>query len=250
MLDDPTTPVETPEVEPTEPSGEAVAETPDAPETESSAPPWGEDFNPERAWNTIQAQREENKQLKQSEADAKAYRALREDPEAFQAFLDEQGYEVADDGEPEAPDDDTDDEDEDEYLDPLEQRLMQLEQAEQARLEQQEQAREKAELDRLVTNVEQQFTQIGKEFDDDDKQFFVNDSRRFPPLEDGSPDIKASYEAELARFHKWQKGWADTKKGAVVPGAGTPGTQAPNFDNEQERHAWQQSQMAVRTRDD
>ena len=34
----------------------------------ASAPPWGDDFNPERAWNTIQAQREENRELKAREA--------------------------------------------------------------------------------------------------------------------------------------------------------------------------------------
>ncbi len=69
--------------------------------------PWGDDFDPARAWSTIQQQREaennlknENRTLKEQ---AEFASRLREDPQALREFLEEQGYEF------ELDDDDEDD---------------------------------------------------------------------------------------------------------------------------------------------
>lgn len=78
-------------------------ETTDAPVDEQATGteethPWGDDFDPARAWNTIQQQREAEKTAK-AEADAlredaEFAKALRNDPAALRSFLEEQGFEV------------------------------------------------------------------------------------------------------------------------------------------------------------
>jgi hypothetical protein len=77
-------------------------------ETEGSPPPWGDDFNPERAWQTITHLRDREKEL---EPDSKAYKRLQEDEDALREFLAERGFEVDDqeDPEPEADFDEEDD---------------------------------------------------------------------------------------------------------------------------------------------
>lgn len=84
----------TPEV-PDTPDAEEQAPTAD--EQQGSTPPWGEDFDAERAWSTIQTQRQAEKDLK---ARVGEYEQLLADPDALLSRL---GYEVAADEEPQAP---------------------------------------------------------------------------------------------------------------------------------------------------
>lgn len=72
-------------------------------ESEGSPAPWGDDFNPERAWNTITHLRGREKEL---ESEAKQWKQFREDEEFRRQQLSELGYEFEEDDE----DDDTDDE--------------------------------------------------------------------------------------------------------------------------------------------
>jgi hypothetical protein len=58
------------------------------------APPWGDDFNPERAWKTILTQRDREKEL---ESDAKAWKRFREDEEFRRQELAGLGYELNED---------------------------------------------------------------------------------------------------------------------------------------------------------
>lgn len=92
---------------------------PDAP---SAPAPWGDDFNPERAWQTITHLRGREKEL---ESDAKAWKRLQEDETAFNDLLTQRGYEVEAPAEydveaAEDPDDDP--------IRPLTQKLSELEQ--------------------------------------------------------------------------------------------------------------------------
>lgn len=84
-----------------EPVTDAPNEEPIAAETAetSDAPPWGEDFDPERAWNTIQTQRAEAKELKQSAQRARELEAQWDDEDAHFAFLANRGYQFGDDEE-------------------------------------------------------------------------------------------------------------------------------------------------------
>lgn len=81
----------TPEV-PDTPDAEEQAPTAD--DTQHSSPPWGEDFDAERAWSTIQTQRQAEKDLKAQVAE---YEQLLGNPDAL---LNQLGYEtVADEDE-------------------------------------------------------------------------------------------------------------------------------------------------------
>lgn len=57
----------------------------------SSPPPWGDDFNPERAWQTITHLRDREKEL---ESDAKAFKRLQDDEDARRDLLSQWGYEI------------------------------------------------------------------------------------------------------------------------------------------------------------
>lgn len=68
---------------------------PDVPSQEAP-PPWGEDFNPERAWKTITHLRGREKEL---ESEAKALERLRSgsDPDALREIADAYGFEIPED---------------------------------------------------------------------------------------------------------------------------------------------------------
>jgi hypothetical protein len=70
---------------------------------DGSPPPWGEDFDAARAWQTISHLRKRESEL---ESDAKAWKRFREDEDARRETLTELGYEFEEDGE----DDEFDDE--------------------------------------------------------------------------------------------------------------------------------------------
>lgn len=55
-----------------------TAQTPAAPDAAPAAPPWGEDFDPARAWSTITAQREAEKALR---GELDAFRKAQKDAE-------------------------------------------------------------------------------------------------------------------------------------------------------------------------
>jgi hypothetical protein len=57
-------------------------------------PPWGDDFNADRAWKTISHQRRREAEL---EPDAKSWKRFREDDEYRREVLSELGYEVGGD---------------------------------------------------------------------------------------------------------------------------------------------------------
>lgn len=78
-------------------------------ESETTAPPWGDDFSPEKAWNTITQQRESEKELKERLREAEQ---VWEDEQALRERLQAKGFEFADAEE----DDDEDDDDEPRFL--------------------------------------------------------------------------------------------------------------------------------------
>lgn len=243
MSEDPTTATE-PTDEPTaQGTVEPDAAPPETPaEATEEAPPWGDDFDPQRAWNTIQTQRARETQLEQQ------IKALREDPQALNEFLSELGYELPDDeddtDEDEFLDEDPDDDDED---DPLAARLKALEQK-LAEQEQKEAAKaEEAVLNQMLEGVEKQFASIDGEMDEEQKVELLNHARLFPLTEDGLPDIRAAHDALEARVEtkvkSRLKGWAGTKDGSVVNAVGAPGTQVPDLDDPAQRRAYMKQRL-------
>lgn len=240
MSDEPTT-----ATEPTdEPTAQGTVE-PDAaaPETTTAvtedAPPWGDDFDPQRAWNTIQTQRARETELEQQ------FKALREDPKALSEFLSELGYELPDD------DDDTDEdtflEDDPDEDDPLAARLKDLERK-LAEREQKESAQaEEAQLNQMLEGVEKQFASISPDIDEQQKVQLLNDARLLPLTEQGLPDVKAAHEAREAfiqsQLDARLKGWAGTKDGQVVNPVGAAGTQVPDLDDPVQRRAYMKQKL-------
>lgn len=242
MLDDPTTadePTDEPADVQSTPEPDAVTpETPEAVEEEEVVvPPWGDDFDPERAWKTITHLRSREKEL---EATQKEYDRLKSDPDAQAKFLEQLGYELADDDTDE-PADVVDVEDDDEPLDPLEQRLARIEELEAQRAQE-------AQTQRLVQYVEHEFDEIGG-LSDDQRTFVLNHARLLPFTPDGMPDIKSAHIAYLEHVAALKKEWAGTKKAASVSPVGTSGTQVPNLDNPKERHEWLRQQLAAKNSD-
>jgi hypothetical protein len=243
MLDDPTTadePTDEPDVVQSTPEpDEATPETTESAEEEAVVPPWGEDFDAERAWKTITHLRSREKEL---EAAAKEFDRLKSDPDAQAKFLEQLGYELADDTDTDDADAGADLEDDDEPLDPLEQRLARIEALEAQRAQEQQ-------TQRLVQYVEREFDEIGGNLSDDQRTFVLNHARLLPFTPDGMPDIKSAHVAYLEHVAALKKEWAGTKKAASVSPVGTSGTQAPNLDDPQERHAWMQQRLAARNAD-
>lgn len=72
------------------------ADTQSVETTDSSPPPWGDDFDAARAWQTISHLRKRESEL---ESDAKAWKRFREDEDARRETLSELGYEFESDDE-------------------------------------------------------------------------------------------------------------------------------------------------------
>jgi len=92
-----------------------------------SSPPWGENFDPVRAWETIQTQRQSESELKQQLQEAKQvkdlWEAAQKDPELQAQILGMWGYDVEGNPEPEPT--------QPEFQDPRVDQLLQERQAEQ-----------------------------------------------------------------------------------------------------------------------
>ena len=209
-------------------STEAVQET----EAADDTPPWGDDFQPERAWQTITNLRGREKEL---EPDAKAWKRFREDEEFRNQFLrDELGFEIVDQ-------EDTDEEDEDygeddQGRDPRVDSLLEW--------QRQQQAEKEAE----------RFNQDFKEFVGDRE--LSERAERAIRLEAGagrmSPkDLKeaidgwVAYEDQLRA--EARDGYRQSKKAAHVSRSGKAATSTPNW-SEMSRDQ-QAEAMADRLRD-
>lgn len=112
--------------------------------------PWGDDFDPQRAWNTIQNLRNREKELEKA---AKEYERLTSDPEAYYEHGTRQGWVELEDNTPEEPES---------FDDPNADLRSKVEQFEQWK-EQQEQAAAlnafNADLDKLAAEADVSLTQ-------------------------------------------------------------------------------------------
>ncbi len=197
-------------------------------------PPWGDDFNPERAWQTITHLRGREKEL---EADAKNWGRLREDPDYQRQVLADLGFEVED-----ADDQD----DEDEYLDdddpvaPIRKELSELQQWKAEQAASQARAEFNQHLDRLAGDAK-------VDLDDDDRDYLLNRS------------IKAGFnpqatEAAFTAFVERQKRleqqaierYSKSKRSPAAPQSGRSGEQTidPNA-TPQQRAAARRERMAA-----
>jgi hypothetical protein len=142
---------------------EAVTDAQGAVTSEEAPPPWGDDFDPARAWKTITHLRDREKELESSH---KTLRQLEDDEEARIEWLKQHGYEIEADEEPVPGEDFEDDEPEDSRLKEYEQQLKQH----QEWIQRQEAERAMQAFQKDL----EQMTPEGVELDEDDRQIILD----------------------------------------------------------------------------
>lgn len=190
--------------EPTEPTAET---------SQGEQPPWGDDFDAQRAWSTIQNLRGREKELEQA---AKEYERLTSDPTAYVDFGTQRGYiDIAPDDQPAV----------DEFADPQELVAARLEALEQRFQQQGQEAQQAQQIAQIEQHVETQLTALDG-LDESDREWIVNTAVAMPPTADGMPDIKGAHEKFTAWETARQQKWAKSKRAPHIGQVGTAGTQA------------------------
>jgi hypothetical protein len=210
--------------DPVIPADEPVEAAQSAPETTDAPPPWGEDFDAARAWQTITHQRRREAEL---EAVAKEFERLKSDPDAQKEFISGLGYEVEED----------DIEDDDESgVNPdvaaLKQQLDDLAQWREQREAEERAAAFNADVDRLAEEAD-------VELDSDDREWIAYRASKaqggFTP-EAVQAAFKALYDRDIARAQRYGERLKNSKKAPVVSPPGVPATPAPtDLDDPQAR---------------
>jgi hypothetical protein len=210
--------------DPTIPADEPVEAAQSAPETTDAPPPWGEDFDAARAWQTITHQRRREAEL---EAVAKEFERLKSDPDAQKEFISGLGYEVEED--------DIEDDDEpgvNPDVAALKQQLDDLAQWREQREAEERAAAFNADVDRLAEEAD-------VELDSDDREWIAYRASKaqggFTP-EAVQAAFKALYDRDIARAQRYGERLKNSKKAPVVSPPGVPATPAPtDLDDPQAR---------------
>lgn len=215
-------------------TAEGTADTAQGAEgTEGSPPPWGEDFNPERAWKTITHLRGRENEL---EKQAKQFERLSsgEGEDLFRELGSQYGYEFE-----EADEDDG--EDYEDFDDPYEGRMSQYER-DIAELKDQ---LSRQEVDRTVAAFEDQVDKLSTNAEvelSDRERLLIGQTAVNGP----GGLTKESVEKAFKEHVEWLEGlsqnavkkYAKTKRAPHVSPVGKEATNAPNLDNERERIAY------------
>jgi hypothetical protein len=209
--------------DPVIPADEPVEAAQSAPETTDAPPPWGEDFDAARAWQTITHQRRREAEL---EAVAREFERLKSDPDAQKEFISGLGYEVEED----------DIEDDEPGTNPdvaaLKQQLDDLAQWREQREAEERAAAFNADVDRLAEEAD-------VELDSDDREWIAYRASKaqggFTP-EAVQAAFKALYDRDIARAQRYGERLKNSKKAPVVSPPGVPATPAPtDLDDPQAR---------------
>lgn len=222
--------------EPNETTEQTPEETPAEPEavetTESTdSPPWGEDFDAQRAWNTIQTLRGEVKEAKQGAQEVDVETLLR-DPQRYAEVLDALGLEEVDE------DPDQYDEDE-EFVDPYEQRLSGVEE-QMARQQEMDDLRAfSSHLQTLAQGAEVELTER-------DRQVLLNASQEYGFNPEATEKAFKEYLEERKTFEKRViEDYIKSKKNAPhVSTVGTNANEVPDLDDDQTRQKWMAERWA------
>jgi hypothetical protein len=142
---------------------EAPADAQGAVQAETSSPPWGDDFDPDRAWKAIQSGRETEKELKER---LRAEQSVWDDEDALYQKLSEKYPDWVTDGASEEPVDDDEFEDDD---DPRDQELKELRERQSAHDEWIAEQKNQASIKAYNADVDEVQTAREVEFDEDDR---------------------------------------------------------------------------------
>jgi hypothetical protein len=215
---------DTPDIEAAE-SAEAAQ---DAVQDDAPSHPWGDDFDAERAWNTIQNLRAREKEL---EPVAKAFQRLEsgEDIDTFKALAEKHGFEIPEDDDVSDAlyDDDGDGDD-----DPVDPRLSKVEKW----IEEQEARAAKAafdeHLERLQTENEIELPKPLQE-----AIYVQSINSGFGPKATEAA-FNAVKEALAERDKRVVESYLESKKAPHVSATGQSATENPDLSDEQTRQRW------------
>ena len=221
----------------------------------SSPPPWGDEFDAQRAWNTINHLRDRERELDSSH---KALERLRggDDLDTFRELAEAYGFELPEGEEEQGQDEDffKDVPADDPYLpriaevaqkvDPV------IEWVQDQQLEQALGAFNK-HLDELAQGVSTEDAPF--ELDDDDRSLLLaasiqggfNEKSTEAAFGKYKARIDARTRAEEAAEEKAQEAYKQSKKAPHVTSAGKPGTEVPSLDTHEDRMQWYRDQMAA-----
>lgn len=194
-----------PAVEPVEIAQSAVESTPDV--------PWSaEEYDRERAYNTLQHVRAE---LKEAESKAREFERLQKDESAFRDFVSQRGYEIPDD-EPDEPEFDL-------AEDPTADLRKTVDELRQWR----EQREANEAVDRFQSDVTQRAEKAGIELDDADRELLfvksLNAGFTQDAIDKAFTDLAARNEArEKAAIERY----LNSKRAPTPPQAGKAGEQS------------------------
>lgn len=210
------------------------AVTDEAPSTEAP-PPWGEDFSPERAWQTITHLRGREKEL---EPHHKTLERLQsgEDLDTFRRLAEKYGFEVPDEVEDELEDDGGEEDPRDQQLKQLEERLSRQEQQYVERTRREQWAG-------WTDHVKQLADAEGYELSERDLKrlaFESADEANFPIEPAAAKKILSDYLAESEEIAKARmERWKSSKKAPHVSPAGKAGSgPKPDLTTTQGREAY------------
>jgi hypothetical protein len=200
--------------DPTVPAVEPVEAAQSAPETTDAPPPWGDDFDAARAWQTITHLRGRETEL---EKQAREYERLQSDPDAQSEFLAKLGYEVEEDDIDE-PDPGVDPE-----IQSVKQQIEELAKWRADREAEERATAFNADVNRLAEAAE-------VELDDDDREWIAYRASKadggFTPKAVEAA-FKALYDRDIARAAAYGERLKNSKKAPVVSPPGVPATPAP-----------------------
>lgn len=195
---------------------EATEQQPEAPST-----PWsGEEYQPERAYQTIQ-------HLRGFEKQAREFDRLQNDPQALEQFLTGLGYAVEDPSEQQ-----------DEFADPTEQLAARLEQLEQSLSARDERDNSEQRAVQVRQLVDRQLEQLGVTDEEDGNDILAYAIHALPPTEDGLPDVKGAFDRFQTRQQAHQKQWVQSKRAPHTLAGGGEGTKQPPRDTHEQRVAY------------
>lgn len=232
-----------------EPTTDPIPETPEgsAPDPQQDGgtpPPWGDDFDAQRAWNTITHLRGREHELEQA---ARELEQFLTSPEAMISALEALGYEFETE-----PDEDPEpvefDDPRDAKLHELEQWKASIEQERARQREAEQAATEQAYLDKIEADCNAQLAAIDG-LDDDDRDWIFTRALTTHHTPEGLPDIEAAHKEFVERENARQRRWAESKTAPHTPGSGTSATQVPDLDDEAQRHAYMRERLRAANAD-
>ena len=216
-----------------EPEGTEAAESAEtaqaAVDTDGSSPPWGDDFDADRAWKTITSQREEAKELKER---LRQEQAIWENEQAVAARAAEKFQWQLEQGEDEPDDEELAD---DEPVDP---RVEAHDQWIRSQQEKQALKDFNEDLDSAASETEVKLTAR-------DRKTILAES-----MANGfNPDATRKALKELIEDREqlkasWQEELSTSKQTPRPPGSGKTATQVPDLDDDQQRRQWMAERLS------